>query len=70
MRPPQQGVEDQHLGHGIFAVALLELDLARLGAIGAQLSVDPQHASARPKVVVLLHGPIHSDDILLTVGQQ
>ena len=59
----QQGVADQHFGHGIFAAALLELGLARHGAIGAHLAVDPQHAAARPKVVVLHHGPIHSDDI-------
>ena len=38
----QQEVADQHTGHGIFAVALLQLGLARLGAIGAHLAVDPQ----------------------------
>jgi mannose/fructose/N-acetylgalactosamine-specific phosphotransferase system component IIC len=50
------------MGHGIIAAALLELCLAGLGVIGAHLTVDPQHAAARPKVAVLHHGPIHSDD--------
>jgi hypothetical protein len=65
-----QGVADQHFGHGIFAVVLLELCLVRLGAIGARLTIDQQHAAARQKVLVLHHGPIHSDDFLLTAGQQ
>jgi hypothetical protein len=30
------------MGHGILLAALLELGLARLGAIGAHLTVDPQ----------------------------
>jgi hypothetical protein len=55
-------VAEKHLGHGIFAITLLELAIARLGAISAQVSVDPQHAAARPKVEVLHHCPIHSDD--------
>jgi len=66
----QKGVAENNFGHGIFAAALLELGLARLGTIGAHLTVDPQHTAARPKVAVLNHGPIHSDDFLLTAGQQ
>ena len=56
------------MGHGIFSVALLELGLARLGAIGAHLTVDPQHAAARPKAAVLHRGPIDSDDFFVTAG--
>jgi hypothetical protein len=49
-------------GRPALAVALIELDLARPSAIGAQLNADRQHAAARPKFVVYHHGTIRSDD--------